>query len=236
MNVHQESQELENLWSFWRTSRAPDDLYPLLDYYKTWLFKISSYLYSRYFVAGYELNDYVHWGTIGLIESIQRYESINGATFETYAYRRVRGEVLNNIKKMTEEVAQKSYISKLEIKERFESLSQSKNQSEFEKLYAVTTGLMLGFLIEQEFYEQSMPGELANDVYSEQLNTNISTFIARLSATESTLLQFHYFNHLSFAEIATIMGKSKGRISQVHAQAIEKMRLMIKEANIDLIL
>lgn len=52
----------------------------------------------------------------------------------------------------------------------------------------------------------------------------LDLYVDKLPAREKTLIQLHYYDHLSFAEIANIMGVSRPRVTQLHGQAIKRIR------------
>ncbi|MCW9016905.1 MAG: hypothetical protein OQJ89_08080, partial [Kangiellaceae bacterium] len=117
-----------DLWANYFESKDDSSVHALVEAYNDWLVKIVKNLFFRYHVEVYELSDYLHWGVIGLIESIRRYEQIEGADFKTFAYKRIRGEILNQVNQSTEKIAQKKYLKEKQVRERVDSLVENSKQ------------------------------------------------------------------------------------------------------------
>ncbi|MCW8877935.1 MAG: sigma-70 family RNA polymerase sigma factor [Kangiellaceae bacterium] len=222
-----------DLWANYFESKDDSSVHALVEAYNDWLVKIVKNLFFRYHVEVYELSDYLHWGVIGLIESIRRYEQIEGADFKTFAYKRIRGEILNQVNQSTEKIAQKKYLKEKQVRERVDSLVEnSKQESDFEQFYAISMGVVLGTLLESEFEADDEDSLLAG-VYGTQLSTGVTSYLKQLSEKERIILNYHYYYHLTFAEIADLLELSKGRVSQIHSIALNKMKELIKKSDFE---
>ena len=211
------------LWNNWFKEKSTCNLHGLLSWYQEWLTKIARKFYFEFYVSSYEIGDYLHWATIGMIESFHRYERIEGAQFKTYAYKRIRGEILNQLNKATEELAQAKSLKKQ--KERVESLAKhNESKDRFERLYDVTVGIMIGNLLETELESENNEEHLISEIYDNQLTIRLSGLLNKLPDKEKNVLSYHYYYHLKFSEIGEIMSLTKGRVSQLHSKAISQIK------------
>jgi RNA polymerase sigma factor for flagellar operon FliA len=53
--------------------------------------------------------------------------------------------------------------------------------------------------------------------------------VTDLSHTDRLIVALHYHEHLPFVEIAAMLGVTKGRVSQLHKAAVERMRARVRE-------
>ena len=60
-----------------------------------------------------------------------------------------------------------------------------------------------------------------------QLNAQLDREIDRLPEREAAIIRQHYENGVSFSQIAQLLDLSKGRVSQLHAHALAKLRTRI---------
>ncbi len=225
------------LWKDWFGTETTDSLHALIEHYQDWLVILARKFYVKYYISSYEIGDYLHWATVGLIESIKRYKQIEGAQFQTYAFKRIKGEILNQINKATENIAQYHFQKKINQQERVESLiKQSESENSFEKLCEVTVGIMIGNLLESEVDAFTQEDSLLNDVYGQQLTTNLSSYLNKLADKEKTVLMYHYFYQFRFSAISDIMQLTKGRVSQLHNNALSKLREMIRPTEFEVYL
>lgn len=228
-------KEETTLWKSWFEDKALSVQHALIAFYHEWLLGLAKGFYSKYYLSCYELADYIHWSTIGLIESIDRYKQVKDVPFRAYAYRRIKGEVLNQISKATEQTAQYHSYKKENERDRLASLVAISSHSEsFERLCNVTIGMMLGNLLDVEIEQHLEDDRLLNDVYNEQLSNNLSGFLRALSDEQRRVLIYHYFYHLKFVEIADLLALSKGRVSQLHAEALLKTKEMITNSDLEI--
>jgi RNA polymerase sigma factor for flagellar operon FliA len=105
-------------------------------------------------------------------------------------------------------------------------LAESEVEDPFGRMVELTINLALGFLIEDsdvatDLEDPDSPEELQA---LDQLKRNIVAAIERLPPREKLIVQYHYFHHMAFEELAAQLGVSKGRVSQLHRRALERLR------------
>jgi RNA polymerase sigma factor FliA len=223
------------LWDGWFSSPTPKTQNALIAFYDEWIVTLSKRFYAKYFVSSYEVDDYKHWATIGLIEAINRYTKVKGIHFKVYAFKRVRGEIMNQINQATERTSQSKARKMLKNEERVTSIVDvSSSGTTFDKLCNVTIGIMLGNLLEEEVYDAEEQSSLINDVYKGQLASRLTNLVNLLPEQQQVVLNYHYHYGLRFSDIADILGVTKGRVSQIHGIAISMTRKYISQNNIEL--
>ncbi len=151
--------------------------------------------------------------------------------FRTFAAHRIQGSVLNNVERLSERDEQLALKGRLR-KQRLESLREGEKGAGtsklFEEMAEVAIGLALGYMLEGSGMYLAPEDSRAQDVYSghelKQLRAAVQAMVETLPERERDVIKYHYFHNLGVEEIAGILGLSKGRISQIHRQALRSLR------------
>jgi len=176
-----------------------------------------------------EFDDFMQLATVGLIESVDRFDPRHGAAFRTFASHRIHGAILNGLETFTEKQQQIACRQRV-ARERVRSLDDEADQEEdlFERLARVAVGLALGYLLEGSgMYresEQAMPDTVYRSIELRQLQQRVRALVEELPERERRIVRYHYFQHVPFETIAQMMGVTKGRVSQLHRRAMQMLR------------
>ncbi len=179
---------------------------------------------------GLEREDFEQLANEGLLQAIDRFDATREARFESYARHRIRGCILNGLAKASEASSQFSYRKRVE-RERLNSLRTNMDSSipTLERLADLAVMVALGSLLETP--AEIEPDQVASDAPTvfetlawNQLCGEIDKRIAQLPHNEAFVLDQHYRHGLPFQQIAGLLGVSKGRVSQLHAQGLAKLR------------
>lgn len=226
------------LWNGWRALKDIGCRERLIAYYLPYARVVAASYYRRRFHDEIEFEEYLQLSSVGLLESLDRFDPAHGVQFKTFAARRMHGAILNGLEKVTEKQQQIAFRKQLQA-ERRESLkmrdgataSAKKDAPEdlFRNLANVGIGLALAYLLEgtgmidvQE--ERTEQHGYYQRVELQQLQQRIRALVDELSEQERTVVRCHYLQEMQFSDIATMLGLSKGRIAQVHRQALERLR------------
>lgn len=207
---------------------------------------VAAISYGKRFNDEIEFDDYLQWATLGMIESLDRFDPSHGVQFKNFASSRMYGAVLDGIASATEKQQQIALRARLK-KDRLNSIKQSAEElldgaqgngvkasppaSMLRHLAEVATGLALAWLLEDT--GMVMADETAADsrhipylqvLEIRQLQEQIRNLVDALPAQQQTVIRRHYLDEIPFEEIATQLGLSKGRISQVHKQALMSLK------------
>lgn len=200
-----------------------------------------------------EFDEYHQWALLGMIESVDRFDMARGAGFRTFASRRMHGCILDGLERSTEKQQQIAVRRRLR-EERAEDALQSARAGRgdagaavgeaelFAVLAEVGMGLALGMLLEgtamvEPALDAAIPDHAYERVELRQLQACVRASIGELSEQEQLVVKGHYLDDLRFVEIAAKLGLTKGRVSQIHKQALDKLRARLRAPDsLDLIL
>jgi RNA polymerase sigma factor FliA len=179
---------------------------------------------------GLEREDFEQLANEGLLQAIDRFDAASEARFESYARHRIRGCILNGLSKASEASSQFSYRKRVE-RERLHSLRTTTEPSlpALEQLANLAVMVALGTMLET--HTELEPDRVVCDAPTafetlawNQLCDEVDKRITQLPHNEAFVLDQHYRHGLQFQQIAGLLGMSKGRVSQLHAQGLAKLR------------
>lgn len=222
------------LWAAWGAS--PDNALrqQLIEFYLPFARMMAGKAYGKRTYPELEFMDYLQYASIGLIESIDRFNPARGVSFETYAGVRIKGAILSGIATLSEKQEQVGARKRL-IDSRVQDLAAGTEEDSaapddvFGKLADIAIGLALGFMLEDTgmLHDDEQPPLL--DTTYQQVEMKLAQqrlqhLLVNLPENEHRIINYHYFQHLAFDEVAAILQLSKGRISQLHKQALKRLR------------
>lgn len=194
---------------------------------------IAAKLYRRRADNSVTFADYLQYARVGLIEAIDHYDPDRAVPFEAFSSFRIKGAILNGLTAESELAAQRAFWSR-RARERFDSIRhhevQSDRRASLEELVGLTVGLALGHLIELEAGEV-VDESLGANPYAvtelAQLRSAVRALLPALPERERELIRRHYDEYVEFQQIAAEWGVTKGRVSQVHGQALQRLRQLL---------
>ncbi|MGE0828004.1 MAG: sigma-70 family RNA polymerase sigma factor [Hyphomonadaceae bacterium] len=221
--------------SLWRRYRFDKDCAcreKLVDRHLAMARAIARGEYRRRPAYGLERADFEQLAIGGLLEAIDRFDPLKGAPFETFARPRIRGSISDGIARSSESGAQFSHRKRLEA-ERVRSLREGRPHDAADAiadLAALAATLAIGLLAESASGLivdplAPAPGLSAyEDISWRELQVSVIREIDTLPDAQRRVLRQHYFEGVSFLDIARVMGLSKSRISQLHRLALARVR------------
>ena len=199
---------------------------------------VAAKLYARRAHREIEFDEYRQFAMVGLMESVQRYQPDRGAKFTTFATTRIQGAIWNGIQQLSERQQQTAFRRRV-LAERTESmtpaeLSRDPTQKLLLDLQEIGVGVALGFLLEGTGMMLGTTEGLPDDAYASielrRLHGHVWEMVARLPERERDIIQRHYRDGVQFEEIARALQLTKGRISQLHKQAVLRLRALVSKA------
>lgn len=196
------------------------------------------------------IDDLIQAGMIGLIEASKNFDGSKGASFETYAGIRIRGSMLDEIRRgdwtprsvhrNTRMVSEK--ITELEAKlgrdvkdtEVAEALDVSIEQYH-QMLNESNSGRILGMddlgVSEDVIKVKDKPSDdsIYTGVEDNSFKLSMVEAIKSLPERESLILSLYYDDELNLREIGEVLNVSESRVSQIHSQAMVRLRSRLKE-------
>lgn len=203
-----------------------------------------------------ELDDLISYGAFGLIDAINRFDPNLNKNFEGYATLRIRGAIIDGLRKM-DWVPQSIRRKAKEIEKAYVSLEQQLGRSPNDKEVAIFLGITeeelekqindVGFLsimsleqpVDNEEHNLLTLADLIVDPKSPdptqhlellEMKSSLATAINQLNEKERLVITLFYFEELTIKEISKILELSEGRISQIHKKAILKLKGNLSKA------
>lgn len=190
-----------------------------------------------------ELDDLIQAGLIGLLEARNKFSMDGGASFETYASIKIRGAIIDELRRntgITRDISQN-------IKNISAARSAVENNCQDGKIISskaiatemgITEKKYTHIMTEINAYNSvSMSSsdqaeevvcpksaDPADLVESDSIRCSIKMLISSLPKREQHILALYYNEQLNFKEIADILGLTEARISQLHSLSLEKIR------------
>jgi RNA polymerase sigma factor FliA len=190
-------------------------------------------LYQRRLDNSVAFADYLQYARVGLVEAIDHYDPAREVPFEAFSSYRIKGAVLNGLEGESELAAQRAFWSR-RARDRFESLKSHETQGDrrasLEELVNLTVGLALSHVIEHddgEVIDESLAANPYAVTELAQLKRAVRSLLPALPDRERELIRRHYEEHVEFQQIAVEWGVTKGRVSQLHAQALQRLRQLL---------
>lgn len=211
------------------------------------LVKIVAGRLSMYLGYNVEYEDLCSYGIFGLIDAIDKFDLRMGNKFETYASLRIRGAILDQIRKndwIPRTVRQKQK----QIDQAMKDIEATTGREATDEEIATALGISEDELIEwqsqmkvtnlvslNEFMESGaeVPGDNTNSTYFDtpeeamdksELKVKLAQSLESLTDKEKNVVLLYYYEELTLKEIAAILEVSESRVSQLHTRALKKMK------------
>lgn len=240
-------EESCELWDKYITHKSPELKEQLIVKYIVLVQKIANKI-SAYLPLHIQKDDLYSYGIFGLIEAVDRYDPELGIPFPAYATRRIKGAVIDGIRKedwIPVSVRKKAKL----IEEAYHKVEAKtgRNATDFEiaaELDIPTTELSkwlnsISFItmISLEEPLDNNEGNQIKDLIPDHCSPNpakisedndtkrlLAKAVKELPEKEKLVISFFYYHDLANKEIAHVMELSESRISQLHAKAIFRLR------------
>ena len=218
--------------SLWRRFRFSNDLMcreRLFNRYSLMALKIARKQYGLRPPYGLEISDFEQFAYTGLLEAIDKFDPLRNVPFSAFARYRILGSITDGLASSSEGGAQYSYRRRIET-DRLNSLNADLDEKDaLEQMSDLVAGLALGLILENTGVFQSPtgedPGPNAYETLSwREMQLRLKEEIDSLPSIEKTVIKQHYINGVAFVQIAQLLGLSKGRVSQIHKVAVERLR------------
>ena len=244
------AEEKLKLWEEYGKNKTPELREKIIIEYAS-LVKIVAGKLGIYLGYNVEYDDLVGYGTFGLIDAIDKYDFDKGVKFETYASLRIRGAILDQVRRMDwlpRTVRQKqkrmdAAYQKLETESgRFatdEELAAELEISVEELNQWQSQTKAAGVVSLDEYLEQGSENGIVGTVESEDfagpekqmeqktMKELLVQSLESLTEKEKKVVLLYYYEELTLKEISEVLEVSESRISQLHTKAIQKLRLKL---------
>lgn len=222
------------LWVQWCDSRDESARDELSTYYLSYARALAARSYARRVHNEFEFAEYLHFAVVGMMEALERFKPDRGVLFKTFATPRINGAILNGLERLSERQQQVALRRRL-ARDRVESLSAQEPADQGDELLRqladIGIGVALGFILEGTGMltgaQETLPDNAYSDVETRQLGEQVWHLVDQLTDREAQVVRLHYQQQQSFDEIGMALQLTKGRISQLHRQALERLRKIV---------
>ena len=199
---------------------------------------VAAVLYRQHVHHETEYREYVQWATLGLIEALDRYDPTRGARFTTYAHQRMLGTIRNGLEHISERQEQIGLRRRLQA-ERVAAAKRGRSLATHEvpepqllgEVADVAMGLMLSFMLDEtgmlQDPDRALPDGCYEAVAFKHEQRRLHELLPQLTPREQSVIRLHYLQGLAYDDIAKSLGITKGRISQLHEQALVRLRKLL---------
>ncbi len=207
------------------------------------------------YVGFAQLDDIINEGVIVVMNAIDKFDTDMNVKFETFVSKRIRGMIIDmarkqdwiprSVRKLTKEVDEAVMLlygkeGKMPTPE--ETAAYLKMPlDKYEKVVGKASlfyVLSLDMLLEEKTDNRqslqipatNMSEQPEENFLGKEMREILAEGISSLKENERTVISLYYVEELSAREIAKVIGVSEPRISQIHANAIRKLRVYIENA------
>ncbi|MDE7476913.1 MAG: FliA/WhiG family RNA polymerase sigma factor [Lachnospiraceae bacterium] len=211
------------------------------------LVKVVAGRLSMYLGYNVEYEDLVSYGVFGLIDAIDKFDPGKEVKFETYASLRIRGAILDQIRKMDwipRTVRQRQKQIDTAMKELEQRNGRPATDAEIAKYMGISEDEFLDWQNQvkadniislNEYVEQG--NDISSDksvssgfdtpesvIEKSELKEILEEALELLTDKEKKVILLYYYEELTLKEISRVLEVSESRISQLHTKALQKMK------------
>lgn len=231
---------LSGSWKAWRGAGDAGARERLIGHYQRHARITAAQLYGMHPYKVLEFDDYLQFASVGLIEALDRYDPDSGVRFETYSASRMRGAILDGIRRSSD-VQEQISARRRTARERIDMLAPDGDRTDdvdrlFADLADVAVGLAIGLVLDGTGMYQAEEDAGAESAYQAvelaQLARRLRALVRSLPANQQKVVSGHYLQQMSFSDIAEQLRLSRGRVAQLHKEALERLRQMLAHQGI----
>ena len=235
------------LWEEYASSKAADIREQIIIEYAP-LVKVVAGRLSMYLGYNVEYDDLCGYGVFGLIDAIDKYDINKDVKFETYASLRIRGAILDQIRKMDwipRTIRQKQKKMETAIKEIESATGKAATDEEVARSLGISDDeytewqqqmMVTNVVSLNEFTDQGTEAPIdrskagagfespEENIESEELKAMLAKSLETLTEKEKKVIMLYYYEELTLKEISNILEVSESRVSQLHTKALVKMK------------
>ena len=229
-------------------AQAQDSQHQLIERYAPLVKRIAYHLLAR-LPASVQVDDLIQAGMIGLLEASKKYDGSKGASFETYAGIRIRGAMLDEVRKgdwAPRSVHRKARAAEEALREVERELGASASDgavaarlgvpiAEYQRIVRDAAScrlLSLDELTDGDDSADSIADDGAGplgEVTDDAMRTALARAIVELPERERLVMSLYYEQELNLKEIGAVLGVTESRVCQLHGQALSRLRSRLSE-------
>lgn len=197
------------------------------------------------------VEDLYQAGLMGLLDAIKRFDGSKGASFETYAGIRIRGAMVDDLRKgewaprsvhrnarrIQEAIRAVEHRTGSDAQDREIAAELDISLDEYHSMLQDSMATRLFSLDDMESPDdlidaerQPTPSDNPLDaLQSGVFKSHLARAIEQLSEREQLVISLYYDEELNLKEIGEVLGVSESRVSQIHSQAAQRLRSRLQD-------
>jgi len=235
----------DKMWMEYSKQKTPEMREKLIIEYSG-LVKVVAGKLSMYLGYNVEYDDLVGYGVFGLIDAIDKFDYGKGIKFETYASLRIRGEILDQIRRM-DWIPRTVRQKQKQLDAAYRTVEERTGRLATDEEIAEELGITLDDLCNMQ-NETKVSNIISLDEYMEQgdvkvepvetkdymqpdkvvekaeLKKLLMEVLETLTEKEKKVVMLYYYEDMTLKEISCVLEVSESRVSQLHSKALLKMR------------
>ena len=213
--------------------------------------RIALHLMAR-LPANILLDDLYQAGMIGLLEASTKFDQSKGASFETYAGIRIRGSILDEVRRgdwsprsvhrkgreITKAISIIENRNGKDAKDEEIAREMGVDLADYHHMVSDVSNVKLmgiddaGLDEENSGIVDKKRNDPLNEVAQNHFKTSLAEEIDKLPEREKLTMALYYDEEMNLKEIGEILGVSESRVCQIHGQAMSRLRARLKDWNL----
>lgn len=244
--------EKKRLWDKYMKTKNPDIREQLIVEYVNLVNLVAGRM-GMYLGYTVEYDDLVGYGIFGLIDAIDKFDLEKNVKFETYASLRIRGSILDQIRKMdwiprTLRQRQKQMDTACarlegelgrpatdaeiagELDISVEEYDSWKNEAQFTNLVSLDDYLEQGGDAKMEAGGSQRFEQPEQALEKQELKKMLAEALRTLTEKECSVITLYYYEDMTLKEISQVLSVSESRVSQLHTKALQKIKVQLGDS------
>ncbi len=204
------------LWTNYKSSPTPTLKKTIMENYT----KLVHYVIHKSKFANLDFlddRDYFQFGVEGLSEAIDRFDPTVGTKFETYAIQRIRGKIIDELRKLQIKPRPTNPNSPNQLYYSNVSLNSSYDDEEGYQLYE---------MIPNDYETQD------ETLYKIEAKEFLTKALRQLEERDRLIITLYYYEDLNYKEIAEVLNITVSRVSQVHTKIMKNLKNKLAFINV----
>ncbi len=246
----------DTLWENYLNDKSIENKNNLLTHYLYLVRKVVLRMMPAY-RSHSDYDDLLSSGVLGLMDAVNKFDSLRNVKFESYAVLRIKGEILDYLRK--QDWVSNSMRQKIKkVRAVFDELALKKGR----EVTATEVAKELGWSLKQVqdtlddeyshniiYFENAVTSNISEDTFKlidtvkdnavdsspeqsldkKEMLVALTQVLDTLPQQERTVIELYYTEELLLKEIAQVLNVTESRVSQIHSKALKRIRVALEK-------